>query len=199
MSGFIQGGEAPTRDYLPLEDRIKLLTPYNPARIILMKKIHLIRHVKSSWEDDSLADIDRPLNKRGIKTCRFMAQHILDAGCCFDYVFCSLAIRAQLTIDLINSSLEGLDIQWQTEEQLYTFDSDTIFDWCRTLDESISELVIIGHNPALTELANYIGDKPISNIPTAGVFCAELEIPSWAKISGRCGKLKFFEYPKKHA
>jgi len=43
-----------------------------------------------------------------------------------------------------------------------------------------------------------IGDTPISNIPTSGVFCAELDIPSWAKISDRCGKLIFFEYPKKH-
>jgi len=44
-----------------------------------------------------------------------------------------------------------------------------------------------------------IGDGAISNIPTSGVFCADLDIPSWAKISDHCGKLKFFEFPKKHA
>ncbi len=162
-----------------------------------MKKIHLIRHAKSSWKDTTLADIDRPLNKRGIKTCRFMA-HILDAGCCFDKVFCSPAVRAQLTIELISSSLEGVDIQWQTEKQLYTFDSSTVFDWCRTVDESISELVIIGHNPALTDFCNAVSNSNLKNIPTCGY--AQLTIGKkirWRKLAEGSAELTAFLRPKK--
>jgi phosphohistidine phosphatase len=59
--------------------------------------------------------------------------------------------------------------------------------------------MVVGHNPALTDLANYFGGKPISNIPTCGVFCVDLDISSWAKISEHSGKFKFFEFPKKHA
>ncbi len=166
--------------------------------MIFMKKIHLIRHAKSSWKDDSLADIDRPLNKRGTKTCRFMAQHILDAGCCFDNVFCSPAVRAQLTIELISSCLEGVDIAWRTEERLYTFDSDTVLDWCRTVDESISELVIIGHNPALTDFCNTVSNSHLKNIPTCGY--AQLTIKKkcrWRKLGEGSAELTGFLRPKK--
>ncbi len=166
-----------------------------------MKKIHLIRHAKSSWKDTSLADIDRPLNKRGIKTCRFMAQHIFDAGCCFDQVFCSPAVRAQLTIELIGNYLKGVNVQWQTEEQLYTFDSGTILDWCRTVDESIVELVIIGHNPALTDFCNALGNCNLKNIPTCGY--AQLTYGKldkkyrWRKLGEGSAELTAFLRPKK--
>ena len=163
-----------------------------------MKKIHLIRHAKSSWKDASLADIDRPLNKRGIRTCHFMAQHILEAGCRFDQVFCSPAVRVQLTIELISSSLEGVDIQWQTEEQLYTFDSDAVLDWCRTLDESISEFVIIGHNPAFTDFCNAMSNSNLNNIPTCGY--AQLTIGKrirWRKLTERSAELTDFLKPKR--
>ena len=163
-----------------------------------MKKIHLIRHAKSSWKDASLADIDRPLNKRGIRTCHFMAQHILEAGCRFDQVFCSPAARAQLTIELISSSLEGVDIQWQTEEQLYTFDSDTVLDWCRTLDESIAELVIIGHNPALTDFCNELSNSNLKNIPTCGYVQMSIgKNIRWRKLAEGDAELMVFLRPKK--
>ena len=54
-------------------------------------------------------------------------------------------------------------------------------------------------DPAINGLANYIGDQPIGNIPTCGVYCVKLDISSWTKISDHCGKLEFFEFPKKHA
>ena len=133
-----------------------------------MKKIHLIRHAKSSWDNGFLADIDRPLNKRGTRTCHFMAQHIYDAGCCFDSVFCSPAVRAQSTIELISQCLTEIDLDWQTENELYTFNSEHLITWLRGVDESIAELLIIGHNPALTDLCNELSNSNVTNIPTCG-------------------------------
>ncbi len=85
-----------------------------------MKKIHLIRHAKSSWKGASLADIDRPLNKRGIKACDLMARAIFDAGCNFKHVYCSTAVRAQSTITLIDHSLFDVKVSWQLTDELYT-------------------------------------------------------------------------------
>ena len=101
-----------------------------------MKRIHLIRHAKSSWADGNQRDIDRPLNDRGVRACQFMAEHIRDAGCCFDHVFCSAATRAQMTIELLKGSLPDMDFSWQTDHDLYTFDWGDLLDWCRELDES---------------------------------------------------------------
>lgn len=162
-----------------------------------MKKIHIIRHAKSSWDHPSLADIDRPLNKRGISTCCFMAPHIAAAGCCFENTFCSPAARAQSTIELISEHLPGTDINWQTDERLYTFDSNDLITWLRSVDESLSEILIIGHNPALTDVCNDLSDSYIDNIPTCGyVQLVAGEDCYWPEISETAFQLSTFLRPK---
>lgn len=162
-----------------------------------MKKIHLIRHAKSSWVNGSLADIDRPLNERGVSNCLFMAQHIYDAGCCFDNVFCSPAVRAQSTIDLISNGITETNIKWQIDDDLYTFDSGHLFRWLRSVDESISELLIIGHNPALTDFCNELSNSNIKNIPTCGyVQLVAYQDCLWQEISKTSFELTALLKPK---
>lgn len=163
-----------------------------------MKKIHLIRHAKSSWKNPRLADIDRPLNKRGMSTSAFMASPIHKAGCQFTHVFCSPAVRAQSTIATIASCLPEINIEWQTDNALYTFDSNDLYQWCQSLDELISELVIIGHNPAFTDFCNELSHSHIRNIPTCGY--AQLTTHSnntWQQISTTHFELTTFIRPKK--
>jgi len=78
-----------------------------------VKKIHLLRHAKSDWGDASLDDIKRPLNARGIRTASAMALELVNAGCSFEHVFCSPAVRAQSTITLIGEQLPNLQITWE--------------------------------------------------------------------------------------
>ena len=162
-----------------------------------MKKIHLIRHAKSSWKDTALTDIARPLNKRGRKTCPVMAGHIVQAGCCFEYIFCSPAVRAQETIKSISNAL-NLGLRWQTVGQLYTFDSKILFDWCRALDESVTEPLIIGHNPALTDFCNALGNSTVKNIPACGYVQLTVKKGcSWRELRQGSAKLAAFLRPKK--
>ena len=166
-----------------------------------MKIIHLIRHAKSSWKDNTLTDIDRPLNKRGRKTCRVMAEQLVQAGCCFEHIFCSPAVRAQETIQRINKAL-NLGLRWQTTGRLYTFDSAVLFEWIRTLNESVTEPLIIGHNPALTEFCNALSksdtESDISNIPTCGYvqLCMDKRRP-WKDLAEGTANLTVFLRPKK--
>ena len=162
-----------------------------------MKKIHLIRHAKSSWENEFLADNKRPLNARGINTCRFMASHLRDAGLSFTNIFCSPAVRAQSTIELIGKHLPELTIQWQIDKRLYSFDSNSLVKWCRLLDESISEVTIVGHNPALTDLCNMLSNSDVDNIPTCGYVMLEMDKQClWQNISANCFELTRFLRPK---
>ena len=166
-------------------------------KIVEMKKIHLIRHAKSSWEDVALADIDRPLNERGIRTCSFMAQHIYNAGCRFNSIFCSPAVRAQSTIELLSGGISETAIQWEIVDELYTFDSGYLHEWCRSLDGSISEIVIVGHNPALTDFCNKLSNSNIRNIPTCGyVQLTTNEDYLWKELSQMPFKLTSFLRPK---
>ncbi len=163
-----------------------------------MKKIHLLRHAKSSWEDALLADIDRPLHERGRKTCGFMARHIADAGCCFAQIFCSPAVRAQETIGLLSSALPEAALEWQTAEQLYTFESAAIWDWCRSLSESIREPLLVGHNPALTDFCNQLSGSAVKNIPTCGYaqLAVTKECP-WAVLAEGAAELALLLRPKR--
>lgn len=161
-----------------------------------MKKLHLIRHAKSSWKDSSLADIDRPLNKRGLESCQIMAQQILNAGCDFKHVFCSTAVRAQATIEHISQSLIDRNIQWHLDDALYTFNNQDLFLWWQTLDDSIPEVVMIGHNPAITDFCNEVSDSDIDNIPTCGYVQLAFDQNLWRDLSEKSTRQLHFLKPK---
>ena len=161
------------------------------------KKIHLIRHAKSSWKDGSLTDFDRPLNRRGVKSCELMAPAILNAGCYFENVYVSPAKRAQLTITIINKALDNTTINWCTVPDLYTFDSNDLFRFCLGLHDSIDELVIVGHNPAFTEFCNRVSNSTLANIPTCGYVALNTSMPfKWPDLMTQRFTLTSFIQPK---
>ncbi len=161
-----------------------------------MKKLHLIRHAKSSQGDRDLADIDRPLNKRGLVSCQIMAAQIVAAGCPLDPIFCSPAVRTQSTIEQISQALSNQQIHWQTDNALYTFEVQDLVKWCRALDDSMTEIVIVGHNPAMTDFVNQMSDRTIKNLPTCGYVQLLCEVDSWQSLSAGSAKLVSFLKPK---
>ena len=164
-----------------------------------MKTLYLVRHAKSSWKYPNLDDFERPLNKRGRKSAPFMGTILKKLKVAPDLILSSPANRASMTARIIADKIGYPLDKIRYSESIYEFSANALIDIIEQLEDGVDKVMLVGHNPALTDLANYIGDKPISNIPTSGVFCADLDIPSWAKIGDQCGKLKFFEFPKKHA
>ena len=186
-----------------------------------MKKLHLIRHAKSGPSDGTLADIDRPLNSRGLEACRLMAAHILKSGCQFENVFCSPALRTQTTIEQMaqqlsqeNSRPQNVDpqevhpqavypqkIQWTIDNALYAFEAASLMAWCQTLDDQMKEVVIVGHNNALTDFINQIargqnGKSAIANLPTCGYAQLALGDIAWSDLSAGTAELLSFLRPK---
>ncbi len=161
-----------------------------------MKTLHLIRHAKSSWDHPGLADIDRPLNERGKKSCRVMADAIADAGCDFDNVYCSPAVRAQATIAGLSKALSLGEIDWQVEDDLYTFHAEDLMSWCRNLEEGLTSVVVVGHNPALTEFCNRLSGADIDNIPTCGYVQLAIDIDDWLELATDAAELVTFISPK---
>ncbi len=163
-----------------------------------MKTIYLVRHAKSSWKYPNLDDFERPLNKRGRKSAPLMGTILKKLKVAPDLIVSSPANRAAMTARIIADKISYPLDNIRYSESMYEFSANALIDVVQDLDDVLNKAMLVGHNPALTDLANYIGNKPISNIPTSGVFCVELDISSWKKIGEHCGKLKFFEFPKKH-
>lgn len=161
-----------------------------------MKTLHLIRHAKSSWSDPALADMDRPLNARGKKACKVMAPAIQNTGCTFQTIFCSSARRARQTIELIAAALPNHSTECHLDDELYTFNAMDLLNWCQRLDKALDDIVIVGHNPAITEFCNYLGDIAIDNIPTCGYVQLHCHCESWLTLNTGCAETVTVLTPK---
>lgn len=164
-----------------------------------MKTIYLVRHAKSSWKYPNLDDFERPLNKRGRKNAPFMGKVLKKLKVAPDLVISSPANRAATTARIIAAAINYPLEDIRYSQTIYEFRENALINVVKQIDDSVNKAMVVGHNPAINAFSNFIGDQPIGHIPTCGVYCFELDISSWTKISDHCGKIEFFEFPKKHA
>lgn len=163
-----------------------------------MKTLHLIRHAKSSWKNEYLADIDRPLAPKGIRSCTIMAHEIAKTGCDFANVFTSPAQRARETIERIAGNLRDRSFTWTVAEELYTFSARDLLAFCRNnLPANINQAVIVGHNPALHEFCNWMIAEPIiEKLPTCAYARMSMDADAWTGAGPRRMRLTAFLTPK---
>jgi phosphohistidine phosphatase len=145
-----------------------------------MKTLILLRHAKSSWKDPYLSDHDRPLNARGKRDAPAMAELLADRLPKPDYVLCSTSRRTRDTADYFIKILGiGAD-QVEYDRELYHADGFTLLHAISQCDNSVDTLLVIGHNPGITVLANLLQPGITDNIPTAGIVVFESKERSWA-------------------
>ncbi|MEP1473170.1 MAG: histidine phosphatase family protein [Halieaceae bacterium] len=162
-----------------------------------MKTLHLFRHAKSSWKDHSLSDRERGLNGRGRLAAPRMGA-ALASQLAPQSVAVSPARRAQLTLSGLCQGWPALaDQEHRTIEALYTFDSDELSRWLRQQPDSCSELFLIGHNPALTDLVNELAPAAqLVNLPTAGYVQLRLPLAHWSGLVEGIATLEYRLFPR---
>lgn len=162
-----------------------------------MKTLTLVRHAKSSWKDSSLADRDRPLNKRGERDAPVMARRIAAAGIRPSLIMSSPAVRAWRTATTVAREI-GYPIEFlQRESGLYLASLREIQEVLAAQDEKFNSLMLIGHNPGLTTFANFLVPGLTDNLPTAGVVCVNINQDDWNLDDQPLADLVLFDYPKK--
>jgi phosphohistidine phosphatase len=162
-----------------------------------LKTLYLIRHAKSSRKDTSLDDFDRPLNKRGQHNAPFMAQLLQQLHVVPDLILSSPAVRAKTTAQTFAHILKYTK-EIEFHKALYLTSVNTFLSILRAIGNEHQTVLIFGHNPELTLLANTIGNCTIENIPTCGVVQLKLKVNSWNALSKNNANLVTFEFPKKH-
>lgn len=161
-----------------------------------MKVIHLIRHAKSSWDNPDLDDFSRILNERGKKDALFMAKKLKESGCNPDYFISSPAKRTTETSKIIAFELNCNAKKIIFDERIYHSSLPLILNVLNDVPNSFNNIILVGHNPTLTQLSNYLTDNFIDNIPTCGMVKIELDIDNWQHIIQGIGNKIFFIYPK---
>ncbi|WP_316850771.1 SixA phosphatase family protein [Pedobacter agri] len=160
----------------------------------MAKQLLLVRHGKSDWGNLDLKDFDRPLNKRGKENAPEMAERLVQRGFRFDLIVSSPAKRAKSTAKFFAEAYQVNDIQY--EESIYEANTTALLKVINGLDDSADTVIMFGHNPGFTDLANELSDADIYNIPTAGMVLMSFPFDSWKMVSRGTGELVFFDYPK---
>lgn len=141
------------------------------------KKVAIIRHAKSAW-DYGIKDHERPLADRGIKDAHLVSSTLKGA---FhpDLILASDANRARSTASIFISNL-GMDAKKiHLNRDLYDFSGENLIEVIKNCDDIYNDLLIFGHNHALTFFVNKFGDTYIDNVPTSGVVIIEFDIQHW--------------------
>lgn len=161
-----------------------------------MKTLYLIRHAKSSWNDMSLDDFDRPLNKRGKRDAPVMAQWLKKKVETLDAIISSPAKRAMKTAKYFAESF-GISVQYH--KSLYHAGQEEILSSIYGADNEHGSIAIFGHNPGFTYFANTYADNQnyIDNVPTCGIVAINSNAEKWSDFNEQNSRIQFFMYPKK--
>ncbi|MBU1669119.1 histidine phosphatase family protein [bacterium] len=164
-----------------------------------MKKLYLIRHAKSSWNDLNLDDFDRPLNKRGKHDAKLMAERLKSKKIKPDLIIASPAKRASITANTIAKKI-GYDLgNIDFQETVYEASLSDLLTVLKSIDNKNDVVFLIGHNPSLNSLLDYLVERhDIENIVTTGMVEIELDVERWNEITKNSGKVVLFEFPKKY-
>ena len=161
-----------------------------------MKTLTLVRHAKSSWKDNSLADRDRPLNKRGKRDAPEMGRRIAAAGVRPSLIVSSPAVRAWTTAKIIANEIGYPREFLQRDSALYLASVNGILDVIVSQDAGFNNLMLVGHNPGFTDFANYLVPGLTNNMPTAGVVSVELDTDDWSLYDKPDVTLLLYDFPK---
>jgi phosphohistidine phosphatase len=163
-----------------------------------MKELYLLRHAKSSWDDPTIDDIDRPLNKRGKNDAVFMGNVMRQLNLFPEIIVSSSAKRAYSTAKRIAGVLEYEKERVIKDSELYDCSVEHFYVFIKSLNDVYNKILIVGHNPEITLFTNKLCNESIANIPTCGLAVIKTNAKFWSDISFGNGILSSFEYPKKY-
>ena len=146
-----------------------------------MKTIILVRHAKSSWENN-LSDRQRPLKNRGLKDAKLVSDAFYDLGFIPEKCFSSPAERALKTCKIFLKTLKIPENKLSIVEDLYDFGGDSVINYVKGMDNSINSVMLFGHNHAFTSISNIFGNKFIDNLPTSGLVKLNFEVDTWKDL-----------------
>ena len=147
----------------------------------MMKTMLLLRHAKSSWDDASVPDHDRPLKPRGIKAAGQIGQFLAQKKLIPELILCSTAVRARQTLRLVLESA-GCQPPVEFTERLYHCPPSDFRRVVKQVDSTVKSLMIVGHNPGLEDFLNELTGT-VQTMPTAALARIQLDLSDWSSFA----------------
>ncbi len=159
-----------------------------------MRTLYLLRHAKSTWKDESLADYERPLARRGRDACLKLARFIQSRELEFDLILCSTAVRARETLDLIRQHSK-LRTEVRYDERIYEASAIRLLEVASQIDSDRKSVLIVGHNPGLEDLLHVITGQQL-HLTTGNLARIKLKISKWSESYENKATLDWIIRPK---
>ena len=160
------------------------------------KELLLVRHAKSSWDDPTISDHDRPLNERGYRNAPEMGRRLSDRGVSPDALISSTALRARTTARIIADSLGWPEERVVLDRALYHASATELQEYIGGLNDAHTSVMLFGHNPGMTSLVSHLFGLTIENLPTCGVVYLKFSTESWAEASRSMPCEATLDFPK---
>lgn len=161
-----------------------------------MKTLYIVRHAKSSWKFPELSDEERPLLEKGKKRTRKIIDFLQKKEVQPDLIISSHAERALETARIIAHGLNYPADDIHISRQVYHANADKLYDQFFDLRDSVNSLMIVGHNPSLTNFANFFLEDKIEWLPTSGVVSIHFDTTSWVELPMASWKSNFVIFPR---
>ncbi len=161
------------------------------------KTLFLVRHAKSDWQHVGITDHERPLNHRGTRDIAVIAARVAAWPDRPAIIVTSSALRALTTAQSMAAALGFVPSALQVRDEIYHADADTLLDVIQGLDDRYARVMLVGHNPGMTEIANELTDSAIDNMPTCAVAVLRFDVASWAAVRRHSATLVDFDFPKR--
>ncbi|MEE4000868.1 histidine phosphatase family protein [Tenacibaculum sp. FZY0031] len=161
-----------------------------------MKTLYIVRHAKSSWNYESVKDIDRPLKERGINDAHLLSKYLAEEIKRPDVFLSSSANRALHTAVIFCENFGYPLSNLKIKRQLYSFSDGYLVKTVKALDDSFSSAIVFSHDHGINSFVNKFGNKPIAHVTTCGVIGIEFDTKHWKDI--KKGNTILVEFPKNH-
>jgi phosphohistidine phosphatase len=159
-----------------------------------MKTLYLLRHAKSSWKDETIIDVERPLNGRGRKASQAVGSFLKREKIIPDLVLSSSAIRARQTTDIVMEAAR-LRTDLRFDERIYEATAHRLLEVVRQIEKSKKSVLLVGHNPGLEEFLKMLTGT-VDPMPTATLAKVVSSASNWADISDKDATLEWIINPK---
>ena len=165
-------------------------------KIFMTKILYLVRHAKTEQGSYDQTDFSRELKPRGMRDATLVGQKLMEEGRKMDLIITSTAARAKATADIIATQMGYTIDKIHANEELYMASVRTFLQAVNQLKPEWNNVMMVGHNPIITYLGEYLSSEVIGDMPTGAVVVVEFSVDDWELISEGTGTISYYLTPK---
>ncbi|MDQ6961857.1 MAG: histidine phosphatase family protein [Mariprofundaceae bacterium] len=162
-----------------------------------MRTLILTRHAEANWGQAGMADFDRPLNAQGLQDAALMSDQLASSDVNVQKIMSSTAKRAHSTTSYFAKALGISTEQINYQKDLYLASPTMLLKKISLCSDQISQLMVVSHNPGLSELIEILTHRYMHDLPACAVMAIRFDLEHWADIVTGQGEVIYDEYPKK--